>query len=485
MKTLMLMVFCTSLCLPALAQNHSFTRAFPPGTSDARIGRGYDSATNEIKSQCIVFNDRPQELATVVPGGSTDAQDLSFKMTYLKNSEDLLNSLSINAAASFGWGVFSGDASISYATNKHVSRFGEYLLIDETVQNITQFLVATRLTTEASAVKNNPFEFRRLCGDQFIVGIETGGSFYAVLEASANSEEEQSDIRTTFSAAAYGGKLDAQTMAKFKELTTNNSLNITVIRKGPADNVPADMDSVKSYAESLPGKVRQNGGTAWPILMTTKEYGSLAPTISGSQGVFLNTAGEQYMRLNRLIAGLEYIAANKDLFGGFDQAKYDAEYAATERAANDLSANAEKCSKDSTKCFAPAFTLPRELPDRIRWISVDPKTDGWTTIAHIQGSQNRVAEARGQWSRYGPGSNEWLPASSGSFMIRPSNGVDQILQADHVISLPDNCNVYYRIFDSPPEDYFDNRSLSGDPLRIAVYTPLYPILATGLVQSQR
>jgi hypothetical protein len=43
--------------------NSTSSLDIPPGTSDAQIGRGYDSATNEIKEQCIVFNGTDAELA--------------------------------------------------------------------------------------------------------------------------------------------------------------------------------------------------------------------------------------------------------------------------------------------------------------------------------------------------------------------------------------------------------------------------------------
>src|SRR6202050_1947200 len=117
----------------------------PPGTSDAQIGRGYDSATNEIKDQCVVFNGTDAELATVVPTGShinPDGQQVDFEMVHTTDSEELLNTLSINASASFSSGVYGGNASVAYATSKKVTRFGEYLLINEQVQNITRFLKA-------------------------------------------------------------------------------------------------------------------------------------------------------------------------------------------------------------------------------------------------------------------------------------------------------------------------------------------------------
>jgi hypothetical protein len=462
----------------------------PPGTSDAQIGRGYDSATNEIKEQCIVFKGADAELATVIPTGShinPDGQQVDFNMTHTTDSEELLNTLSIEASASFSSGVYSGNASVKYATSKKVTRFGEYLLINEQVQNVTRFLKTIDTTPEAKKVRKNPFNFRQKCGDQFIVGIVTGGSFSAILNASSSSENDQSSVKATFSAAAYGGKLDASTMSTFQDLVGHGRLEITILRQGPNDNVPNDLDSIKKYAAELPSKVKPTGGTPWPILMTTKGYGSLGPVIIGAQDAYLDAAGVQYMRLKRLSGGLEYISAHQDLFGGFDQNKYQAEHDAAEQAARALFVSAETCGKDSTKCPTAPFKTPRELPERIQWVAVDPKTNGWTPVGSTQGSQHRIAQAVGQFSYYGgpqyvpAGQSEWVPASQGQIWMHNSNtGQDQIVGASQIYAVPDFNAVYYRVWDSI---YTDNRSRPDDPLRAAVYTPVYPVLKTGGINT--
>ena len=139
---------------------------------------------------------------------------------------------------------------------------------------------------------------------------------------------------------------------------------------------------------------------------------------------------------------------------------------------------AASCAKDAKKCPDTPFTRPRELPERITWVEVDPKTNGWIEIARVQGSQNRVAESSGQYSFWDeghvpPGVQEWYPASGGTFLIHNSNtGADQVLRADHIYAISDFSVVSYRIWDSY---YGDNRTKNGDKLRAAVYTPVYSI----------
>ena len=288
---------------------------FPPGNSDAGIGRGYDSATNEVREQCVVFNGKPAELRTVLPDDDNpDVQSVYFRMSHVTDSEDLFRSLKIDASASFSSGAYSGNASVSYATSKTMSRYHEFLLINEEVTNLTQFLKSTNLTDKAAKVVKDPFKFRAMCGDQFIVGIQTGGTFSAILNATANSEQEQTSVAGTFSAAAYGNSLDVKTVSEFKDVVKHNSLDITVLRQGPHENVTNDLDKIRDYVETirLAKPTEEHLGNS----DDHKKYGSLGPVISGKKGIFLDAAGTQYMRLERLSGGLEYMRDEQGPFWG-------------------------------------------------------------------------------------------------------------------------------------------------------------------------
>jgi hypothetical protein len=105
---------------------------------------------------------------------------------------------------------------------------------------------------------------------------------------------------------------------------------------------------------------------------------------------------------------------------------------------------------------------------------VDPRVNGWTEIARTQGGQQGVAEARGQYSfhYFGDARDTWYPASGGLFLVHDVNGVEHQLQADRILPIADYSAVSYRIFDSY---YPDNAGRPDDPLRAAVYTPVYPL----------
>ncbi len=171
--------------------------------------------------------------------------------------------------------------------------------------------------------------------------------------------------------------------------------------------------------------------------MTTKKYGALGPRIEGQQGIFLDAAGVQYMRLKRLIGGLEYIAAHPELFGGFDYKAYLVEHDQAETVSRQLAATAAACGKTASDCPQPTFVRPRELPERIVWVSIDPKTNGWTEIGRTQGNDTRVAEARGQFSFCAavcmPQNQEWWSGTVGQFLIHNTNtGSDQIVAANKI-----------------------------------------------------
>jgi hypothetical protein len=458
------------------------SRDIPVGTSDARIGRGYDSATDEIKEQCVVFNGSSNELVTVLPtnSGDPDAQSTYFKITHATDGQELLTSLSINASASFGFGFFSGDAAVSYATSRKITRYGEYLVINERVLNLTQFLKNIALTPAAQKVVNNPFKFRKMCGDQFLVGIVTGGEFAAIFNASSTTEEQQTSASLAFSASALGNSLDVQTTTKLSDLVNQGRLEMEILRKGPSDDIPnPTIDAIKAYAQALPGKVKPHGGTPWPIEMSTKGYGSLGPAVTDAQSSFLDAAGSQYMQLRRFISGLEYVNDHQDMFGGFDSAKYGVEHTSALQDAAALQLAAGVCAKDATKCSRPAFVRPRELPGRISWKPINPTEDAWTEIAVVQADTTFVVEARGQFSFISSGNN-WYPASVGFFLIHNNlTGQDEKLPANRIYPVNKFAAVSYRIFDSY---YPDNRPRPDDPLRAAVYEPVYPLPLSAFIR---
>ena len=107
---------------------------------------------------------------------------------------------------------------------------------------------------------------------------------------------------------------------------------------------------------------------------------------------------------------------------------------------------------------------------------VDPKVNGWTEIARTQGGQQNVAEARGQYSfhYFGDARDTWYPASGGVFFwgAWTLTAVEHQLQADRILPIAEYSAVSYRIFDSY---YPDNAGRPDDPLRAAVYTPVYPL----------
>ena len=76
-------------------------------------------------------------------------------------------------------------------------------------------------------------------------------------------------------------------MTTFKDLVTHGRLDISILRQGPNDDIPTDLEHVKKYAEELPTKVRPTGGIPWPIFMTTKKSGALGPrNLKANKGYF-------------------------------------------------------------------------------------------------------------------------------------------------------------------------------------------------------
>lgn len=446
--------------------------AIPPGSSPARIGRGYDSLTNEIKEQCVVFRGTREELESVLPEPrNSDSQAVSYSMSHITDSEQLFNKLSLSATVAFQKGIYSGNATASYASESRISRYLENFLVNVNVVNLTQFLKTVELTEAAKRVKTNPLKFRQMCGDQYILGITTGGVFSAVFNASSSTEEEQRKVSAALAIAAQGSSFNSELMSEFRSLHAQGRLGIEILRQGPTDNIPRDLDAIRAYAESFPAKVKPTGGAPWPITMNTSAYGTMGPPITGEEGEFLDAAAIQFVRLKRLLGGLQYVAAHPEQFGGFDLNKYRAESTEIEASLRELQAKASACALNAKQCGKPSFQRPRELPDRLRWVIVDPARSEWTPIRDVQGGERRVVEARGQWTAWNT-YDPWLgPSTGGLFWVHEITGKDHYLPATTFYPIPDFSSVYFRIVDSR---YDDNHNNPNDLLRAAVYTPVYP-----------
>src|ERR1700730_17977680 len=107
---------------PAIPVGRVETR-IPAENSGLSLGRGYDSLGADAKDNCIVDPERD------LPSAMSGAGSTGLQVQDIKNTTQLATALNMSAAATFGFGQFSGNASYQYTSTKDISRYANQLLI--------------------------------------------------------------------------------------------------------------------------------------------------------------------------------------------------------------------------------------------------------------------------------------------------------------------------------------------------------------------
>lgn len=209
--------------LDSLIDIAPITEAYPE--SGVLLGQGWNSvASQKTPGVCVMGVEKP------IPGNGA-----TMNYSYLLDKEQLLDSMSISASASFkGW---IGGGSLS-------SSFSQALKVDTSKTNILATVVTDKGGVQyapAAAENNNSSQtihftpeaqkllttdlnaFTKLCGDGYVASRRDGGRLDLVFELSAAQREEIA--ATTAGASAHYGPVSGN-------ISFNNSHRKTVFKEG-------------------------------------------------------------------------------------------------------------------------------------------------------------------------------------------------------------------------------------------------------------
>ena len=466
---------------PAIPIGRVETR-IPAENSALSLGRGYDSLAAEPRDACII--DPERNLLPPAPGaGSTGLQ-----VQDIKNTSQLATALNMSAAATFGFGEFSGSASYQYTSTKDVSRYAEQLLISVSVENERQLIQSDyKLTAPAlKALKRSKQDFVNLCGDQFIAGKVTGGDFKVVFNAEASTETEQTDMAGAFNAAYLANNVNVTAAQKFKSYQENGKLSVSVLRKGPNEDIPPlTVPDLITYARTYPTKVDSHGGKPWTIAYVLLPYREVLDTsdLSPQQAMFMDSNSSYLRQLFARRSGLIFISSHKDQFAPYDQDHLNAETASLESAIGGVRAAALACARDKTHCNQVQQIQIAPLPDRTEdWTSItNVKAQSLVSYGGVFGSEKKIVQAQGTWWAHCEGPNNNTPVSlpqpfpaNTIMQFRNRNTQASINGAPNLLIPPDS-DVLFEVADGPTaEQYKDNCLDLNNPLKLRIVTPLYP-----------
>ena len=242
-------------------------------TDRLSIGDGYNSATSEPGGNCVAFDPGHESDDLYTPGGVTGQKTL-YDFFEISSLDQLKTVLNVSASASFGYGVFSGDASTSFMRSGTYNAFNNYLFVRVRVTNPTEMLKKKSLSRAALqyAAENRFFE---TCGNEFIYARTSGGDLTGIIEISSSSVEEHDKASASVNVAVNGFLASGRGSAAFSQaldsLKSTTQTRVHIIKNGGLGDIP-DIDSLKTAALQFPGSVQLTSGHPVIALLITESY---------------------------------------------------------------------------------------------------------------------------------------------------------------------------------------------------------------------
>ncbi|HEU0144963.1 MAG TPA: hypothetical protein VFQ47_09270, partial [Nitrososphaera sp.] len=341
------------------------------------VGEGVNSTSGQIYGQAIDF-------ASVQP--ATTGQMVELVLESVSSSRELTERLQIDASASFklGWGA---SAEFKLANSEAINSYYTYALVRVVVQNPPQVLRDPKLRQAAQdLLMQEGWEgFSAAYGWEYIQGIITGGSYYALIEVQTIDEKQQREVKAKLSGSFGPFKADASLEIGLQEATKNTTTRVIVYQSGGSgDPVETTLDAMIEQARNFPQIARDNPVT---IAVFTADYRSTVPLPPGLpapdslprrlQRDTLQDLGRQYVELRDYKRSLEFILEQQRLndfddFRDLDEeeikakrVEYRTSLDATATELDKIVVQAGKCAEDYRLCqtYVPSvqqLPLPRK-----------------------------------------------------------------------------------------------------------------------------
>lgn len=331
------------------------------------LGQGYNSATGEPGPQCVAYDpSKDAEETTTATGQTTPTgQSVNYVLKQVTSIESLKQALDVGASASFGWGVFSSDATAHFIQTGEFTQYNNFVLARVTIANPFRMLSARALTDPPALgwAKAGANVFISRCGDQFIYGRQTGGDMTAIIQFSSTSDSDQQQVTASINAslAGFGGG-SAEFSNKLQKLTTISSLTVTMLRNGGEGEVP-DINSLIAAVSHFPSDVLEH---PYLISVASDSYNT---TSNLPLGISFNVVEDEARSLALISqwldqayakrSDLNYIFGHQSEFVIASQSDLTNAWKANEKIISSLMSTANSCHDDSSHCQLPD---PPDIP---------------------------------------------------------------------------------------------------------------------------
>lgn len=193
-----------------------------------------------------------ETLSSRFPGG------LVFSASIVDSMESVRSQMNITASAALSWGPARAEGQAQVLNTLAQTSNSKFVVIKATLKGQKQVLRRSALThpaqtslPSAEAGDSDKSAFYALCGDQYIYGVTTGASFYAVLALSEATSSAASEI-TAAATASLGAVLRASASASITdraEMATRTA-SLVIVQDGTV-SIPSGNPAVGDVMTNL------------------------------------------------------------------------------------------------------------------------------------------------------------------------------------------------------------------------------------------
>lgn len=247
------------------------------------FGAGVNSLNGDIKGDAVVVHrDDSGKVVRLDPPDLNNSQKVEILLKRIESREEFEESLGLSVAGNFSYGFFKANAKVDFSKNIKRVGYNLYFLIRVTVENGFQRMRDVEIKDiPKKMLEDGRFnQFQERNGDCFVLGMKTGGVFYALLEFHTSSEEEKTKLSASLK-MEFGTGLTSTEMSiamenSIKNSKTNQDVTFQVLVE-PADSKQAlllapDVSAILDYAKDFHLVVKEMGA---PYAVLLQEYTDL------------------------------------------------------------------------------------------------------------------------------------------------------------------------------------------------------------------
>src|ERR1051326_1904977 len=276
------------------------------------LGQGYDSITGQLRNTCV----SPQGNLQEVPVNLGE-----YKIEHITDTFQLSNATQVGLAFAYKAASGSANGSLSWFESRSLSTFVETFLVRGSfLRSETSRAFVFRPEFQRLR-RDNPLEFRRVCGDSFVVSFRTGAAIRGTITFRTRSEEEGRQIRAEAGVQAAGSSASAEGMLRLVSSRTSTALSIQGETVGTQNAFPTDGRRLIEEASTIATIAAEHPERLTHVSFQTNDYNIFAGNINTVNAAIrqdaLDKLATDFALISRALADLQYLRENTGEFGPF------------------------------------------------------------------------------------------------------------------------------------------------------------------------